>query len=613
MTTQAPSQLHRALLFLLMLVALVITNQSGYAQTDQGRIVGTVRDQNGALVPGANVVVKNDRTGEKRTATANGEGIYIVPALRASQYTIQVDAQNFATTTVTGVQLTVGQEQILDVTISPTGVSESIDVVAGASEAAIDTGSARLGATVDQREVVGLPLNGRQLSQLYLQAPGSVNSGSGTFGDIRFSGRAVNQNIVRYDGVEGSAIIDASPGNLNGEIASPFRLQSSLENVQEFRVDSNNYPAEFGTGTGGQISIVTKSGSNSFHGSAFEYLRNDTLDAANFFDNIVGTKSPLRLNQFGGSIGGPIIKDKFFFFTSYEGYRLRAGINSVEAVPGEQARICAAVACNPAIVPFLPAFRAPEAVIIARGTGTNLFDVAQLQGTSSVNEDALALRLDYRLNTANSMYLRFFRDDGDNVQPEGVTGRRVVTAVSPQNGVIGLQTIFSPTVLNELKFGYNGAKTRVNGQAPTVNGLDLSAIALNISGNTANFNLPGQGTSAGTAVPGGLVRANSATNGRGQPYTPYTLSLIDNVNWTRGAHNFKFGGEVRAIRLYTDRLGGTTYTFSSLQNFLSNTLQSVQFVGDLSATSPFTGVSGQRLAKQEYFIAYGQDQWNLRP
>src|SRR4030095_15379107 len=149
---------------------------------------------------------------------------------------------------------------------------------------------------------------------------------------------------------------------------------------------------------------------------------------------------------------------------------------------------------------------------------------------------------------------------------------------------------------------YNGAKTRVNGQAPIVNGLDLSAIALNISGNTANFNLPGQGSSAGTAVPGGLVRANSATNGRGQPYTPYTLSLIDNVNWTRRPHNFRVGGEARAIRLYTDRLGGTTYTFSSLQNFLSNTLQSVQFVGDLSATSPFTGVSGQRLGTAEAHI-----------
>ena len=167
-------------------------------------------------------------------------------------------------------------------------------VLSGASEAAIDTGSARMGATVNQREVVGLPLNGRQLSQLYLQAPGTVNTGSGTFGDIRFSGRAVQQNIVRYDGVEGSAIIDASPGNLNGEVASPFRLQSSLENVQEFRVDSNNFPAEFGTGTGGQISVVTKSGGNLFHGSAFEYFRNDALDASNFFDNIVGQKSPLE-------------------------------------------------------------------------------------------------------------------------------------------------------------------------------------------------------------------------------------------------------------------------------------------------------------------------------
>lgn len=613
MTTQAPRWLNSTLMVLLTIAAIGLFQEPAQAQTDQGRIVGTVRDQNGGLVPGASVVVKNDRTGEERTATANGEGGYIVPALRASEYTITVMATNFAATIITGVQITVGQDQTLDVTVTPTGVSESIDVVAGASEAAIDTGSARLGATVDQREVVGLPLNGRQLSQLYLQAPGSVNSGSGTFGDIRFSGRAVQQNVVRYDGVEGSAIIDASPGNINGEIAGPFRLQSSLENVQEFRVDSNNYPAEYGTGTGGQISVVTKSGSNKFHGSAFEYFRNDVLDAPNFFDNIVGTKSPLRLNQFGGSLGGPIIKDKFFFFGSYEGYRLRAGINSVEAVPGEQARICAAVTCNPAILPFLAAFRAPNATIVSRGTGTNLFDVAQLQGTSSVNEDAFALRFDVRFNPSNSMYMRFFRDDGDNIQPEGVTGRRVVTAVSPQNGVIALQTILSPTVLNELKFGYNGAKTRVNGQAPTINGIDLSAITLNISGNTANFNLPGQGTSAGTAVPGGLVRANSATNGRGQPYTPYTLSLIDNLNWTRGAHNFRFGGEGRAIRLYTDRLGGTTYTFSSLQNFLSNTLQSVQFVSDLSATSPFTSVSGQRLAKQEYLIGYAQDQWNVRP
>src|SRR5262249_53250908 len=150
---------------------------------------------------------------------------------------------------------------------------------------------------------------------LYLMAPGAVNNGSGTFDNIRFSGRSNQQNAIRYDGVEGSSIIDASPGNLNGETTSNFRLQQSLENVQEFRVDSNNYPAEYGTGTGGQISFITKSGTNRMSGSLFEYVRNDWFDARNFFAGSAVDK--LRLNQFGGSFGGAIKKDKLFFFGSY--------------------------------------------------------------------------------------------------------------------------------------------------------------------------------------------------------------------------------------------------------------------------------------------------------
>lgn len=601
-------------LIVFALATVIMAPLAANAQSDQGRIAGTVTDSHGALVPGATIVVKNDRTGDERTATTNDVGYFVVSSLRPSTYTVTANAKDLSAKS-TNVQVLVGQEFTLTMVVQPNDLAATVDVMAG-GEAIMDAGSAAMGANVNPREVEGLPINGRQLSQLYLQAPGSVNSGSGTFGDIRFSGRAVQQNIVRYDGIEGSAIIDASPGNLNGEIATPFRLQSSLENIQEFRADSNNYPAEFGTGTGGQINVVTKSGGNQFHGSAFEYFRNDKLDAANFFDNIVGTKSPLRLNQFGGSLGGPIVKDKFFFFGSYEGYRLRAGINSVEAVPGEAARICAAIApatCNATQVSFLPAFRAPGAVIVSRGTGTNLFDVAQLQANSSVNEDAISARFDYKINAVNSAYFRFFRDNGENVQPEGVTGRRVLITALPQNAVAGWQTIISPRVLNEFKFGYNGAKTRINGQAPTINGLDLSAIVLNISANTANFNLPGQGASAGTAAPGGLVRANSATNGRGQPYTPYSLSFIDNLSYTRGSHNFRFGGEVRAIRLYTDRLGGTTYTYASLQNYLTASLASVQFVDDLSNTSPFTGDSGQRFAEEEYYIGYAQDQWQISP
>ncbi|MDX6694128.1 MAG: hypothetical protein QOF02_1731 [Blastocatellia bacterium] len=602
------------------LVALfLLAHVAAFAQTDTGRITGTVSDANGSLVSGATVVVKNDRTGEERTSSASAEGVYQIPALRASTYTVTATAPNFSTAKITGAQINVGQELNLPITLGAQELTASIDIVGG-TEAPIDTSSARIGASVNGREVAGLPVNGRQLSQLYLQAPGSLNSGSGTFSDIRFSGRAVQQNIIRFDGIEGSAIIDASPGNLNGEVPSPFRLQSSLENVQEFRVDSSNFPAEFGTGTGGQISVVTKSGSNDFHGSVFEYFRNDALDASNFFDNIVGQKSPLRLNQFGGSVGGPIYRGRSFFFFSYEGYRLRAGVNAIEAVPGQASRICAApfgtgsTPCNPAIVPLLPAFRSPDAAIIALGSGSNLFDVAQLQANSSVDENSFAFRFDHRLNDSHSVYLRFFRDQGANDQPEGVTGRRVIIKAVPQNGVVSLQSILRPTLLNEFKFGYNSAYTRINSFAPAVGGIDLSAIALNISGNTANFGIAGQGTSAGTAIPGGLVRANSATNGRGQPYTPYSLSFIDNLNWTRGLHNFKFGGEVRAIRLYTDRLGGTTYTYSNIAGFLANTPQSVQFLGDVSAPSPFNGgATGQRFAKQEYYIAYAQDEWKLRP
>ena len=617
-STNIPRLLHLLLIAAAALCFVQLPGHAVYAQQDQGRIGGVITDSAGALVPGAQIVVKNEKTGEERTATSSESGSYIVSGLRPSLYTVTATAQSL-TVRATGVQVLAGQELNLNLTLQATGVEAKVDIVA-AADTGIDTGTAAMGVNVNPREVEALPLNGRQLSQLYLQAPGSVNSGSGTFGDIRFSGRAVQQNVIRYDGIEGSAIIDASPGNLNGEVPSPFRLQSSLENVQEFRVDSNNFPAEFGTGTGGQVSVVTKSGGNAFHGSAFEYLRNDALDAANFFDNIIGQKAPLRLNQFGGSIGGPIVKDKFFFFFSYEGYRLRAGINSIEAVPGSASRLCAApfgtgsINCNATSVSLLPAFRAPNATIISTGSGTNQFDVAQLQANSTVNENSEALRLDYKLNNKHSAYFRFFRDQGTNTQPEGVTGRNVLIQAVPQNGVVALQSLLTPTLLNEFKFGYNSAYTRINGLAPTIAGFDLSSAVINISGNTANFALPGQGANAGTATPGGLVRANSATNGRGQPYTPYSLSLVDSVNWTNGNHNAKFGGEVRMIRLYTDRLGGTTYTYSNLTNFLTNTPQSIQFLGDVSAPSPFNnGATGQRFAKQEYYITYAEDEWKIKP
>ncbi len=606
-------------IFLLILSSFIAAS----AQTDQGQISGTVTDANGAVIAGATITATNEKTGETRTATVTDDGIFLIAALKPSLYTVTITANNFETATQKNVQLQVGQQLNLPLVLQTKGVSAQVDIVSN-SEAALNTASASMSANVSQREVEELPNNGRQLSQFYLQAPGSQNTGTGTFGDIRFSGRANQQNVIRYDGVEGSAIIDASPGNLNGEVPSPFRLQSSLENVQEFRVDSNNFPAEFGTGTGGQISVVTKSGGNQFHGSAFEYLRRDRFDARNFFDG--ATKSPLTLDQFGGSIGGPIIKNKLFFFGSYEQYRGRFGLNFIESAPGLRLAAAGAVIpgtttlVNSSVQPFITAFRAANAVnlgAITTTTGTDTgFDLVQLQDNEKTDERAYAARFDYKYNDYNNFYLRFFRDQGTDSTPEGVSGRRVNIQAVPQNAVASYQSIIKKngSLINDFRIGYNGARTRINGIAPTVNGLDFSAVSLNISGQVAIAGIPGQGGNSGVSSPGGLVRANSATNGRGQPYTPYSVGFIDSLNFIKGNHNAKFGGEVRLIRLYTDRQGGTTYTFSNLAAFLANTPASVQYLGDVSAPSPFNnGLSGQPEAKQEYYIAYGQDEWKIRP
>ena len=576
------------------------------AQAD-GRFAGTVLDSSGAFVPGATVTVKNEKTGEERTATSSAQGIYLVTNLKPSTYTIRAKSGDFAPLEYTGMQLLTGQEFHLDLELKPAGVTETVTVQGTVNS--LDLSSARIGVNVGEREVANLPINGRQMSQLMLQAPGSVNSGTGTWQDVRFSGRAIEQNAIRYDGVEGSSIIDAAPGNLNGEIPTPFKLQASLENVQEFRVESSNYPAEYGTGTGGQVNVVTKSGTNNVHGSVFEYLRNDAFDAPNYFDKLAHLpKSTLKQNQYGGSIGGPFMKDKAFFFGSYEGYQLDAGVNFVEAIPSDVAWARAV----PAVAPLRAGFKSPDAVILPGASKDPDFDIAQLQGLQRVRENAFSLRLDYKINNRWSMYGRGFHDNGKNNQPEGVSGRVVKITDNPSNAVFNVQGLLSDRVTNELKVGYNSAPTRINGLAPTVAGADFSNIVLNLSGSVANTGIAGQGASSGIVVPGGLVRANSATNGRGQPYDPYTVSVIDSLSTVRGNHYLKTGGEIRAIRMETDRLGGITYSFANVSAFMNNTASTVQYLGDVSAASPFNnGATGPRHVAQEYYIAFAQDEWHL--
>jgi hypothetical protein len=444
-------------------------------------------------------------------------------------------------------------------------------------------------------------LNGRQLSQLYLLAPGAQTAGGGSFDNIRFSGRANQENAVRFDGVEASSIIDASPGNLDGEVSTGFRLQNSLETVAEFRVDSSNYPAEYGTGTAGQISVISKSGGNDVHGGLFEYLRNSALDTRNFFD--ASTKTPLRLNQWGGSVGGPIQKNKLFFFVAQESLAQRAGVNLIATAPSASARARAV----PSIQPLLAGY--PTGL----PTSNPDLDLAQRSASSAVDEYFGSFRIDHHINDKLTQYLRYNRDQGYLTQPLDVTGSSQIVTAVPQNVVYTLTQILTPSVVNESKLGFNGSKTRINGVTPTIPGVDTSAFAVSFTGTVAIPGVGGQGASAGAASLGNLVRGNSSQNGRGEPYTNYTVSLIDSLSVIRKEHTFKFGGEYRAVRLYTDRQGGTTYTFPNINALLANQPTNIQVLGDTSAPDPWNnGATGNRFLKQYYLIFYGQDEWKIR-
>jgi hypothetical protein len=590
-----------------------------FAQNDSGRIAGTVRDQTDAVVGDASVTVKNERTGESRAATTNTQGFFVVSALKPSTYAISITKPGFQQIEYTQMPVAVGQELTLDFQFKPAGVSETVNVVASAQ--VLDLSSAKIGANVSEREVQGLPVNGRQMSQLMLQAPGSQNAGTGTWGEIRFSGRAVEQNVIKYDGIEASGIIDSAPGVANGENNSLFKLQASLENVQEFRVESSGYPAEFGTGTGGQISVITKSGGNQFRGSVFEYLRRDELDAANYFDsfrNADGSviaaagsaptvpKSPLDLNQFGGSIGGPLLKDRAFFFGSYEGYRLDAGKNLIQGVPSPSAWARAV----PAVAGLRPGFTAPDSHLLP-GASTNAdIDIYQWQANQNVQENSFSARLDFRFNNNWSSYVRVFHDQATSLDPQDVSGRFFRVTINPTNAIYNLQGILGGGAINEFKFGYNSAPSTEGAQTQP----GFENFSLSLTGNATLASVAGLGSSSSLASPGGLVGVNSQGNGRGAPYDPYSLTVADSLTKVMGTHMVKVGADVRFIRMSTDQLGGTTYTYPNVTAFLANQPTRVLYFGDLSEPSPFhNGATGPKHIKQEYYVGYAQDEWRVKP
>lgn len=635
----------------LLTIAFVLLLSTGIIAQENANLTGNVTDVNGAVLAGATVKVLSLQDGSERTATANAEGYFSIPQLRPGLYKVTATQTGFKLSQIDKLEIGTGQNRNLDLILQTGEITAIVDITSDeAGPAGLEVSSNRLGANISAREVEELPVNGRNYSQLYLNAPGASNVGSGNFNDLRFNGRANQQNQTKLDGIEATAIFDSSPGYVTVQ-GSQFRLQTSIENIQEFRVDSSNYPAEYGTGTGGQINVIGKSGGNALKGSLFYYLRNDAFDARNFFDG--AEKSKLRLNQFGGSLGGPIIKNRTFFFGSYEGLRQRAGFNVIESTPssslrdfirfydgvnatGEAARVALGISATDAMAAItrIQALRA-TGVINAFPIGSGAaFNVGGLTGsaqvvrsnrTASLDEDAYSVRVDHKFNDWITMYGRYQRNGGNLLSPDGASGRFISAKQNPDNMVVSVSQVYGSNIINESKFGLNRAPTDLLTEVPTISGLsgvNLTTDSFRLSGNIVSPGING-GAATGFTEPGGLTRQSSAGNGRAQPIRPSSYSYIDNLSWTKGNHSMKFGGEYRKYLVNFDQLGGITYSFGSLADFALNRNLTAAFIGDLSqpgdfriATDPVTTISrpfsGLSEAEQFYAIAYGQDEWRIR-
>ena len=582
---------------MVLVIVSLLAGSPAVAQQTEGRIAGTISDQNGGVLPGVTVTVTSAATGATRNAVTDEQGRYTITNLPPGTYTVSAELSGFGASKQE-VTLGLGDRKTVDAAMQVAGLSESVTVAGAAS--ALDLTSARIGVNVSTEEIDQLPVNGRNFANLMTLATGATSDGNGGWASVRFNGKSNQQNYLNYDGVDGTYVWDASPGYLNAT-GSQFRLQTSMESIAEFRVNSGLAPAESGLGSGGNITVISKSGANRYSGSLFEFLRNDAMDAASKYDN---RKQELEFNQFGGSLGGPIVSNRTFFFGSYEGLRQTTGLSFTEAVPSDEAirRIMAGEPVGSgggqspertmAVAPLLAGF--PRGTV---ATANAFLALATLNTEAEQREDTASFRLDHRFSNNQSFYARLMYSDGRVDTPDRtVTPRRVRATQNPLNFVLNHQSIVGASVVNELKVGFNRPKYDANAFGPS--GYDPTQVSL--SGTVTSQSIDARGTT-GIARSGLLVRATSNASTNGQAYDPRSISLSDALTITRGGHTFKVGGEYRNIASKFQFLGSNEITYNSINAFIDNTPAQVAVSLDSSFFTP----------QQFYAIGFAQDTWRV--
>ncbi|HET8965714.1 MAG TPA: carboxypeptidase regulatory-like domain-containing protein, partial [Candidatus Acidoferrum sp.] len=411
---------------------LLFWGSSAAAQTFRGTILGTVTDSSGAAIAGAGVAVKNVNTGLSRTVTTSEDGTYSVPELPIGTYSVTVEKTGFKQGLVTGLQVEVSSEVRADVALQAGEISQTIEVSADQLPQ-VESTSNVLGGIVESRVVTNLPVNGRDYQKLINLVPGVTSSpdqitdSPGSYGVFSVNGARGRSNNFLLDGTDMNDGYRNDPAiNEAGVFGTPATILP-LEAIAELRVLSNS-EAEYGRSAGGVINIVTKSGGNTLHGSGFDFFRNNALDARNFFNEVGQEQNPFHNNQFGGSLGGPIVKDKTFFFVDYEGMREKGAEASTACVP-TQANIAAAIADNGGTVnPVIAAMLAKPTLIwptppsgaadCYNDGGSNI----SLATPFSNRVDSAIIKIDHSFNPNNLLTARYYIGDSDQSFPLALVG-----------------------------------------------------------------------------------------------------------------------------------------------------------------------------------------------
>ena len=553
----------------LAIFALLLGTATLHAQTFRGGIQGAVVDETGAALPGATVTAANTGTGLTRTVQTDSSGNYFFSELPLGDYNVTATLTGFKTQTVKGVHVEVSASQRVNLELATGSLSEAVEVVAEVT--LVDTTHNAQGGTIEGATAAELPVNGRDFTKLLVLVPGaaadpsSINDSPGSFGLFSINGNRGRSNNYLLDGTDMNDGYRNLPAiNEAGVFGTPATILP-VDAVEEFPIISGA-EAEYGRNAGAIVNIVTKSGTNDLHGSAFEYFRDDSLGARNFFNKEPNPKNEFRNNQFGASLGGPLKRDKTFFFLAYEGQREHGGVPTPARVPTQE-EIAAAIAANGGAINPVSAgilaqnpWPAPNQVLDENGNNV------QATIPFSNDLDSVIAKIDHHFLDSDLLTVRYFYGNSDQSFPlalvggGGLPGYNTITPTTVHLASASLTHLISPKLLVELRGGYNRFYETFS---PEDGSFDPRSIGLNTVSDPKDFGLP-------------LIRVSDFANvganlslPRGR--TDKNYQLFGNLSYNTGRHNWKFGYEFRrtTVDQYFDSGYRGRLDFDSLEDFVA--------------------------------------------